>query len=151
MSQMADITVFDGAAVPVSHTLKAISIDFPAKDVIEATYREETASLPLEAQINAVLRRKKLASGVVEQEVRVSVPVMETVTNQNAAGYTAAPKVAFVDTVIVRQLVHPRSTITSRRLARMIAVNMANNVTTTVAAATAGAVPELFDNQRMPT
>lgn len=151
MSQMADITVFDGATTPVSHTLKAIEISNPSKDVVEALYREENASIPLEAQISLVLRKKKLPSGVIDQEARVSVPVMETVTNQNAAGYTAAPKVAFVDTYIVRQLVHPRSTITSRRLARMLMVNMSNNVATSVAAATAGALPELMDNLRMPT
>lgn len=151
MSQMADITVFDGAATPVSHTLKAIEISNPSKDVVEALYREENASIPLEAQISLVLRKKKLPSGVIDQEARVSVPVMETVTNQNAAGYTAAPKVAYVDTYIVRQLVHPRSTITSRRLARMLMVNMGNNVATSVAAATAGALPELMDNLRMPT
>jgi len=46
---------------------------------------------------------------------------------------------------------HPRSTITSRRLARMLLVNIANNVSTSVAAATTGPASELFDSQVMPT
>lgn len=151
MSQMADITVFDGASTPVSHTLKAVEIQNLPNGSVEATYREENVAIPYEAQITCVIRKKKLASGVVEAEIRVSTPVMETVTDANAQGYTAAPKVAYVDTDIFKKLIHPRSTITTRRTSRMLAVNIANNVTTSVAAGTAGPGCELLDNVRMPT
>jgi hypothetical protein len=76
---------------------------------------------------------------------------METVTNQNAAGYTAAPKLAFTDKNVWTSFQHPRSTITSRRLARMLLTNMSNNVTTTVAAAVTGFFSELVDAQVSPT
>lgn len=70
---------------------------------------------------------------------------MEAINAQNSSGYTAPPKVAYIDTVEIVGYFHERSTIAGRRLARQIAVNVAGNVSTTVAAATAGPVAELMD------
>lgn len=150
MSAIANIVVFDGAATPVSHTLVPVSVS-RENGMIEAAWREQIAGLPVEAQVNASMRQRKLPSGVVQSEFRVNVPVMESISGQNAAGYTAAPKVAFVDTYVITNYAHARSTITSRRLARMLAVNIANNVSTSVAAATTGVAPDLFDTAIMPT
>lgn len=150
MSQIANITVYDGAATPVAHTLSAISVT-RENGVTQSDWRELNASIPEEAQVSAILTERKLRSGVVQRDLRVNVPVMESISGQNAAGYTAAPKVAYVDTFVITNYAHPRSTITSRRLARMLAVNMANNVTTSVAAATSGPASEAFDSGVMPT
>lgn len=150
MSAFANIAVYDGAATPVLHTLVPISIANSSKDEITALYREEIAGIPTEAQVSATLKWKKLPSGVIQTTVRIDVPVMETALMANSAGYTAAPKVAYVDSVFMTQYHHPRSTITGRRLARQLAVNVGNNVTTSVAASTTGCVPELFDTQKMP-
>jgi hypothetical protein len=150
MSAFANITVYDGAATPVLHTLVPITIQNPSKDETIALYREELSGLPTEAQVSVLLKCKKLPSGVVQASIRVDVPVMESVSGQNAAGYTAAPKVVYVDSWSSVSYQHPRSTITGRRLARMIGTNILNNIATSVAAATAGCVPELFDTQKMP-
>ena len=72
---------------------------------------------------------------------------MEAISNQNAAGYTAAPKIAYVDQVSIVTYFHERSPTTGRRLARMLAVNMTNNILVSVAAATAGVASELFDSE----
>lgn len=149
MSAIANITVFDGAATPVSHTLVAQSVN-TEKGVTIAEWREQIATLPLEAQVSCTLTKKVLPSGVAQVTARVSVPVMESVSGNNAAGYTAAPKVAYVDSYTLTGYMHPRSTITSRRLARQIMANLLNNVSTTVAAATTGPLPEAFDAQSMP-
>lgn len=150
MSAIANLTVFDGAATPVSHTLAPIFVR-AEKGVVQALWREQLASLPTEAQVSLTAKSEVLKSGVVRNELNVYVPVMETVTNQNAAGYTAAPKVAYVDRLQTVSYQHPRSTITGRRLIRMLMVNVMNNVSTTVAAATSGMVSELIDSQVMPT
>jgi hypothetical protein len=76
---------------------------------------------------------------------------MESISGQNAAGYTAAPKVAYENTNILVGLYHERSTEEERRTARMLSVNMGNNVSTSVAAATTGLIPELFDLLVAPT
>lgn len=150
MSAIANITVFDGASTPVSHTLVAVSVT-REKGKVTALWREQLASLPAYAQVSASMSIERLKSGVYKTVTRVEVPVMESVSGQNAAGYTAAPKVAYVNTVETTGYFHERSDVAGRRLARQIAVNLANNVTTTVAAASTGPMPELIDQLVAPT
>lgn len=150
MSNIADIIVFDGATTPVSHTLKAVSVTRDNTGVT-AEYRENLAAVPVYAQVRATLKLSKLKSGVYKAEQRVVVPVMESISGQNAAGYTAAPKVAYENTVIVTGFFHERSDSVGRRSARQLALNLAANVATSVAAATAGPAPELFNDLVAPT
>lgn len=144
MSQIADITVFDGAATPVSHVLKAVSVS-REKNKITAVWREANASLPVYAQISALVSIETLKSGTTKVYAKVEVPTMESVSGQNSAGYTAAPKVAFVDRFDATSYAHPRSTITGRRLARQILTNLLGNVSTSVAPVSTGFLPEAFD------
>lgn len=151
MSNIANITVFDGAATPVSHTLNAVSVSRLPDGTLSALWREGLAGLPTEAQVRMEMRQKVLKSGVTETRCRVVVPVMESISGQNAAGYTAAPKVAYEDTQEWVSYQHPRSTITGRRLCKQLLTNFSNNVSTTVAAATAGAFDEAVSQQIMPS
>jgi len=144
MSQIADITVFDGAATPVSHTLKAISVT-REKGIIEALWREAKAGVPVYAQVRATMKMQRNNSGVWRTECRVVVPVMESVSGQNAAGYTAAPKVAYENTVVMTGFFHERSDDAGRRLARQLAANILGNISTTVTPVQTGPLPELFD------
>lgn len=150
MSAIANITVYDGAATPVAHTLKAIAVTRENGKVV-ADYREELASVPVYAQITARLTLELMKSGVYRVSSRAEVPVMETVSGQNAAGYTAAPKVAYTNTVDVVGFFHERSDAAGRRLARQLATNLLGNITTSVAPVTSGPVPELFDGLIAPT
>lgn len=150
MSAIADITVFDGAATPVSHTLKAISVT-QEKGKVVALWRENLASVPAYAQVRAQLTLEELKSGVVRSELRVEVPVMESIAGNNASGYTAAPKVAFTDTHVAIGYHHPRSTITSRRLARQILTNLLGNAGWSVEPEVDGPVPEAIDQLISPT
>jgi len=150
MANIANITVFDGASTPVSHTLVPISVTRDGQKVT-AEWRELLASLPAYAQVSAVMTTERLKSGVYKVDIRVAVPVMESVSGQNAAGYTAAPKVAYTNTLVTTGYFHERSTITDRRLARQMLVNLLGNVSTTVAAATTGFAPDLLDSLVAPT
>lgn len=150
MSQIANITVYDGAGTPVAHTLTAVSVTRD-KNIVIAEYREISPTVPAYASVRASMKMEVLKSGVYRVETRVVVPVMEAVTNQNAAGYTAAPKVAYENTLVTTGMFSPRSTVTDRRLARMLLVNLSNNVSTSVAAATAGPFSELFDSLVPPS
>jgi hypothetical protein len=150
MSAIANIAVYDGAATPVLHTLVPVSVTRDRGGIL-AYWREQLASVPTEAQVWATMKLDTLKGGVVRAEITVGVPVMETVTNQNAAGYTAAPKVAYMDKNVWTSFHHPRSTITSRRLCRQLLTNISNNISTSVAAATSGPASELIDSQVAPT
>jgi len=150
MAAVGNIVVFDGATPPVSHTLVPISVE-RIGGKLTVTWREKLASLPDQAQVFAVLTVEKTKAGTVVSNFDVRVPVMESVTGANASGYTAAPKVAFTDRNVWTSYAHPRSTVTSRRLARMLLTNLSNNVSTTTAAAVAGVVSECVDGLIYPT
>jgi hypothetical protein len=153
MANIANIVVFDGAATPVSHTLVPVDVSKdPKTGAIVAVWREQVASLPTYAQITATLRlSKSKRSGVWNTDFRVEVPVMEAVSGSNAAGYTAAPRVAYIDTTGIYGHYHERGSITGRRLSRQLCVNIGNNVSTSVAAATSGVIPDLIDMLVAPT
>lgn len=151
MSSIANLVAFDGAATPVSHTFTALSVNRQGTRV-SAYYREALASVPVYAQPRVtVYSDDRSKNGVYRGGVLTEVPVMETVTNQNAAGYTAAPKVAHVVSVRTELLAHERSDITIRRLTRQLHVNMLDGNVATRAAVTTGPVPELFDQLVVPT
>lgn len=146
MSTQANIVAFDGAASPVSHTFGPIGAktDPTLGDV--SAWRETISSVPLYANARVTTFNKKLKSGITRCELRVEVPVMESVSGQNAAGYTAAPKVAYTNQVSMVGYFSDRATAAERRLSRQILINIGNNVTTTVAAATSGVASELVDS-----
>lgn len=144
MAAQANIVVFDGASTPVSHTLAPAGVT-REKDTITAVWREQNLALPVYAQVVVTMKLTRLKSGVYRTENKVEVPVMESISGQNAAGYTAAPKVAYVNTVVTTGLFHERSDANGRRLVRQMAVNIDGNISTSVAAATTGPLPDLFD------
>lgn len=150
MSAIANIVAFDGASTPVSHTLVPVSV---VKDAtkITASWREAAASVPTIAQVTAVMTLERLKSGVYRCINRVSVPVQEVVTGSNSAGYSAQPKVAYINTVETTGLFHERSDVAGRRLVRQLAVNIDGNISTTVTPVTTGPLPELFDQLVAPT
>jgi hypothetical protein len=143
MAQQANITVFDGAATPVVHTLVADGVSVEGATVT-AAWKETLAGVPDYAQIRFWEIKQTLASGVVKVTARVEVPIMESISGQNASGYTAPPKVANVERSEMVGYYSPRSTETNRRLGEQLLLNWAQNVTTTVTPVTTGPVAELF-------
>lgn len=150
MSAIANIVAFDGAATPVSHTLTPVSVTRDKGKVV-AEYRENVPNVPNYAQVRVTMSIEKLKSGVYKVEQRTVVPVMESISGQNASGYTAAPKVAYENQVVHTGWFHERSDIVGRRLARQLSLNIAGNVSTSVVAAAVGPLPELFDMLVAPT
>lgn len=150
MSGMANIVVYDGASTPIAHTLVPISSK-TIGDVVVALWREQLPTLPIEAQVYCEMKQRTLKSGVVETRTRVVFPVMESISGQNAAGYTAAPKVAYSDANEWVNYAHPRSTIAGKRIAKQALTNLSNNIATTVAAATSGVFDEANVQTVMPT
>jgi len=151
MTAQANIVAFDGAASPVSHTLVPESNSKESDGSLVAKWKESLAGVPDYAQVRCSMTKRKLPSGVFRTTSRAEVPVMEAILNQNSSGYTAPPKVAYVDTVETVGYFHERGVVTGRRLARQLAVNIMGNISTTVTPVTTGPAPELFDQLLMPT
>lgn len=150
MAQLADIAVYDGASPPILHTLIAEGIS-RVGPVLSVTWREKLATVPDEAQVYAILKLEMLKSGVKVVSFEVGVPVMESVSGVNASGYTAAPKVAFVDRDVHVKYMHPRSTVLSRQICTQLARNLLNNVSTSVPAVTAGPLADALHKFLSPT
>jgi len=150
MSAIANIIAFDGAATPVSHTFVPQSVT-REKNRIQAHYKEASTSVPDAAQGKITLSLEKLSSGVYKADSRVEIPVMESIAGNNSSGYTAAPKVAYIDTLQTTAYFSDRSTITDRRIARGISNNVMSGVSTTVALVLTGPIAELFDLLTMPS
>lgn len=151
MAQQANITVFDGAATPVSHTLIGLGVKSDLLLGEQAYWRENIGSLPEQAQVRVTFFKKVLKSGWTRYEARFETPVMESVSGVNAFGYTASPKVAHVPQVSIVQYVSPRSTYNERNLLLQIVRNYFNNVSTTVPCVTAGALAEFLASGIMPS
>lgn len=145
MSQQANITVFDGAATPVSHTLIGESVSQDTDGTIVSRWKESLPGVPDYAQIRLTSKKRKLPSGIFRVSARTEVPVMESVSGVNSSGYTAAPKVAYIDTMETVGYFSERGTLTGRRLVRQLHTNLLNNVATTVTPTVIGFVPELVD------
>lgn len=150
MSTIANITAYDGFTTPALHTLLPISVTREGGKVT-AMWRENAASVPTYAQVWCQMSLERQKNGIWREEVRVVVPVMESVSGQNAAGYTAAPKVAYENTISTVGFFHERSDAIGRRLARQLAVNILGNVITSVTPVQTGPAPELLDLLVAPT
>lgn len=150
MSAIAIIAAYDGAATPVLHTFTPISVT-REKNKVTAQWRENVSGVPAYASPRVDMTVEMLKSGVYRCEQKVVVPVMESISGQNAAGYTAAPKVAYEDTTIVVGYFNSRSDLVGRRRVRQLALNVLGSVGTSVAPVTTGPAPELFDLLVAPT
>lgn len=146
MSAQANIVAFDGASTPATHTFVPVGASSGGpSDELVALWREALTTVPTAAQIQVRTGQRKLANGLYRVATQVTVPVMESVSGQNAAGYTAAPKVAYSNQVTVVGNFHERSTIAERRMVRQLALNIAGGIATSVTPVVAGPAAELFD------
>jgi len=146
MSAQANITVFDGAATPVSHVFTASGSRIEPDNGHVAEWREVLATVPTYAQPAIRTSQKRQKNGIFRVALTVQVPVMESVSGQNAAGYTAAPKVAYVNSFSAVGYFHERATTAERRLVKQMLANLLNNLSTTVAAASTGPASALIDS-----
>lgn len=92
MASLAVITINDGKATPVAHALNPIQSDGHLY-----VFRENLSGLPIIGQVVVELRliRGKGPTGLDKVRAKVYLPALETITGQNAQGYTASAKVAY--------------------------------------------------------
>lgn len=151
MANQANIIVFDGATPPVSHTLIPIDNKVLKDGTRYVLWREYNASLPTEACTYVEQRQRTLPNGIVETRTRCVTPVMESISGQNAAGYTAAPKLAYYESDEHVKFSHSRSTGAIRLLNLQLLRNLLSNVSTTVTPVSTGIVFDAAVQQVMPS
>lgn len=118
MAQVAPIVVADGAATPVNHTFS------PVATSPDTFYREGISSLPLVGQGTLTIVNRSQANAKLQRvRVKLELPALETIAGNNAAGYTAAPAVAYTNTVMVEFLLPARGTVQQRKDLRVMLSN----------------------------
>jgi hypothetical protein len=150
MSSISNITAFDGASTPVSHTLLPVSVS-REREKVTAVWREAATGVPVYAQVKLTMSLERQKSGVYRLSSRTVVPVQEVVTGSNSAGYSAQPKVAYENTIDMVAFFSERSDVAGRRLVRQLAINIAGGISTSVTPVTTGPAAELFDLLNAPT
>jgi len=150
MAAQATLVAYDGESTPIQHSFQVAGVENIGGETL-AYYREAITTVPLDAQGRVTLKKKVLASGIHRLAARVEIPIMESISGQNSSGYTAPPKVAYINTMENVGFFSPRATITGKRNVRMLMHNMLNGITTSVALGTSGPFADLFDNSIAPS
>lgn len=95
MATQANLLVKDDTNTSI--TLYPVSSDLGGKGM---AWRSNISGVPIDGQIRLTVTRTRLAKGGFKVTEKLEVPKMETLLTSSASGYTAAPKVAYVDTRI---------------------------------------------------
>lgn len=152
MANQANLVAKDAQGVPVSHTLEPMGVR-PHKTQMIASWSELLTTVPEEGQVKAVMTKELLPSGITKVTMETHVPVMEIPEGGSSSGYTAPPKVAYIDKIVTVGYKHPRSTAASMRNARQIHgalfLGYINAETTGMNTATPPA--QLFDSGVLPS
>lgn len=123
MAAIANIVINDGQATPVAHTF------YPQASDPDAVYRESLSGIALigNGTLKATVKLSAAAEGLNRVRLVLALPALETVTAQNSAGYTAAPKVAYTNTVSMDFILPNRGTAAQRKDLRVLASNLLLN------------------------
>lgn len=122
MAQIANIAVLDGKTTPATHTF------YPIAARPDASYREAVASLALVGQGIVTIRNQSAANAALQRvRIGLALPALETISGENAAGYTAAPKVAYTNTAMIELIMPARGTVDQRKDLRVMLSNLLLN------------------------
>lgn len=122
MAQVAPIVIKDGATTPADHTFS------PVATSPDTYYREGISSLPLVGQGGITIVNRSQANAKLQRvRVKLELPALESIAGNNAAGYTAAPAVAYTNTVMVEFLLPSRGTVQQRKDLRVMLSNLLLN------------------------
>lgn len=151
MGAIANLVAYDGEATPLAHTFTPVFVrNENGKQV--ALYRESVSGVPYDASPTVTLSQERLAkSKLTKLTARVAIPVMESVSGQNASGYTAPPAVAYTVTGEFVMFVPGRSTTTQRKNMRYLMLNLLHGTAGPTTTSVTGPIPELIDSVVSPT
>lgn len=145
MAAHAPITVFDGQATPAAHVFAPESND-KEKGIYTAVWRESTlTALPIAAQPTFTMTESVLRSGIKPAMLKLRIPRMEVATGSANDGYTAAPKIAFYDEIIVTYNRHPRATLQNSRDVHQMMANLLSGISSAVTPVYGTATADFLD------
>ena len=122
MSAIANIAIQDGQGTPVTHTF------YPIQTGPTTKLRENLTALPTLGQgVVSVVTRLDGKAGLNRVRVVLELPALEAETGANSSGYTAAPKVAYMNKVTAEFILPSRGTAAQRKDLRTLMSNLVLN------------------------
>ena len=119
MSAIANIAIQDGQGTPVTHTF------YPIQTGPTTKLRENLTALPTLGQgVVSVVTRLDGKAGLNRVRVVLELPALEAETGANSSGYTAAPKVAYMNKATVEFILPSRGTAAQRKDLRTLLSNL---------------------------
>lgn len=121
MASIAAITIADGKGTPENHVYN------PIESGTESLWRTEVSTLPMIGQETLKVSIKKINPQVQSVTLALDLPALETATDANQSGYTAAPKVGYVTRVTCVFMCPIRGTAAQRTDLRVLLKNALAN------------------------
>lgn len=109
---------------------------YPVTDTPDPFWRARASGVPDEGQVRLTLMQETLKSGDRKITQKLEVPVMETLVSGTAAGYQAAPKVAYVNTSYYTHIMNKRSSIADKANLLALSVGAIQGATSVTATGT---------------
>lgn len=123
MAAITAITIADGKGTPLNHIYN------PINSGNDALWRTSDGALPFIGQERVTVKLKAINASVNSVVVGLELPALETATDANSSGYTAAPKVAYVNRVTMTFMLPNRGLPAQRTDLRTLAKNLLANAT----------------------
>lgn len=120
MALIAPIVINDGAATPVAHTFNPVSVN-------PAQYREALANVPTVGQGMIGIKIGASNGAVQRVTLTLALPALEVPAGGTTAGYVAAPKAAYTNTVKAEFILPIRGTAAQRKDLRVLLLNLLAN------------------------
>lgn len=121
MSAIAAITIADGKGTPENH------VYYPITSGLKALWRTSVSTLPFVGQEPLSLSQKDINPQIKSVTLTIDLPALETATDANSSGYTAAPKVAYTNRVTCVFMLPNRGTAAQRTDLRTLLKNALSN------------------------
>ncbi|UUW21425.1 MAG: hypothetical protein [Sanya fiers-like virus 54] len=120
-----NIVLADAQATPVNHTFQPAGFD--AKGVF--TFVDRSSDNAVGNWLIRVDVRQPVgaASGTYRYKIELHEPVLEVLGDANAAGYKAAPSVAYTPRVFVEFVLPDRTAVLDRKNIRKMAAGLLND------------------------
>lgn len=140
MPAVANITINDGQATPVSHVFEPVRTGPDYAHFEDKSTTQYIGFWKLQLALKRPQGQSKSASRNLEATVRIETPILETLGTADS-GFTPAPTVAYRPMAEIRFVLPERSSLQQRKDVRVLLTNALMGTSV---------VADLVDNLRVP-
>lgn len=129
MGAIANIVVNDAASTPVAHTFNPSLQGLQGRDSV-AEFEDRTVNTGIAVgfyKVHLTLSRPTAQRKTYRVGLKLSTPVLETVSNSTVSGIAPAPTVSYTPLIQLDAVIPERSSLQSRKDIRKMFYELLNN------------------------